>query len=189
MTADSKPRTPEEIEKELSVGNFAAQQARTMGFQLGGIAAGLGVGLLANRMGAGKWLGSRLESAAARRGMTQAVEQVAGEAVDPAGRFQKLGNYIVGGTGAAVGMIGGGIASLYEHWVKVERERLNIQEANRDIASIMEKRVEYEDTLKSQHALVQSMLKKHEALETSGSFAGKEASRREERAVTERQPG
>lgn len=191
MATDNKPRTQEEIEKELSVGNFAGQQARTMGFQLGGLAAGLGLGFLANRMGAGKWVGKKIGGVATREA-EHLGEQLGGiveRIAENTGRAEKLGKYIVNVTGAVVGMIGGGMASLYEHWVKVERERLNIQEANRDIASIMEKRVEFEDTLKSQHELVKTMLKKHEELEKSGSFASKEATRREERATTERQPG
>lgn len=177
MANDVKPKSQEEIEKELSVGNFAGTQAKTIGFQIGGIALGLGAAFAANRLKLGKWVGGKI--AKGKNG-----SQLDAETAEAA---TGLGNQIVYGAGALAGMITGGLASMYEHWVKVERERLNIQEANKDIAAIMEKRVEFENTLGKQHEVIQGMLKKQEQLEKG--FTGKEAGRREERATTERAPG
>lgn len=178
-------KSPQDIESELSVGNFAVQQGRTLGFQLGGLAAGLGLGYLANRMGAARAVGNKVIKWFGSKG---AAEAEAAIAHDPRG-VERIGSWVVSGAGAVIGMTVGGIASLYEHWVKVERERLSVQEINKDVANLMEKRVQFEDTLDKQHDIVKAMLKRQEEKESSISHAARESTRREERAATERQPG
>lgn len=143
MADTSKP--PSDIEKELSVGNFAKQQARTIGFQIGGAAIGGGLGYAANRALGG-----------AR-------------------------NLWVGG-GVGLGMVMGGIASMYERWVKVERERISVQEINKDVAALMEKRAVFEERLEQQHDMVRGTLERiqtHEHLAQDGSHTEKELARRE----------
>ena len=174
--ADEPKKTPQDIENELSVGNFAAQQARTIGFQVGGLVAGLGAGFLANKAGLGKVAGKKALGWFGKTASGE-IKQV-----------EKFGKWLVTATSAVVGMTVGGIASLYEHWVKVERERLSVQEINKDVESLMEKRVQFEDTLDKQHDVVKAMLERQQAAGIV-SHAGKEASRREERSNAERQPG
>lgn len=156
MAEQGSTKTPEQIEAELSVTNFTKQQARTMGFQFGGMALGAGAGWLAARAGVGKkWNNHQL------------VQAVGGA------------KSVLIASGTLVGSMLGGIASLYEHWVKVEREHLNVQEINKDVAKLMEKRTQFEDTLDKQQAVIDAMLEKHKA---QNSQAGRVTSRREESA-------
>ncbi len=131
------------IEEQLSVSRFTMQQARTLGFQLGGIVLGWFAGKSLRNSGASKTVGKWFQS------NLQGAENASAEA---------LGNYVIPWVGAAIGSTIGGIASLYEHWVKVERERLSVQEINKDVASVMASRVQFEDTLNQQHEIVKSLL-------------------------------
>ncbi|MBY0406260.1 MAG: hypothetical protein K2Q01_01090 [Rickettsiales bacterium] len=154
MVDKPTPKTPDEIEKELSVENFTRQQARTLGFQFGGMALGGLAGFGLFKAGVGKSL--------EKYTMVRALGGVKGSLI---------------AAGTLVGSVIGGVASLYEHWVKVEREQLSVQEINKDVAHIMEKRVQFEDTLDKQHALIQQMLEKQNA--QGGKAADRITSRRE----------
>ncbi len=164
--ADNESKTPEDIEKELSVGKFAGQQARTLGFQLGGVAvgwlAGMGLAKTGFKNTVGKWMATYLN---------------AGKAVTPellAKNTEFARKTGIPAAGAVIGSMIGGIASMYEHWVKVEREQLSVQEINKDVAGLMEKRIQFEDTLAKQEALVDDMLTKQK------SFAGALDAQREQ---------
>ncbi len=156
MVDQAPTKTPDEIEKELSVGNFTKQQARTLGFQFGGMAAG----------GAAGW-------GLAKTGL--ATSMAKNNIVKAMGGAKSV--LVIGGT--IVGSIIGGVASLYEHWVKVEREQLNVQEINKDVAKLMEKRTQFEDTLDKQSAVIKDML------ERTGGNAEKILARREQSAASE----
>ena len=142
MADQNNHKTPEDIEKELSVGSFTLQQGRAIGIQ----AAGAALGYAAGHAAAGavkntanwKW-------AQAFGGGKKAIALI----------------------GAVLGSMVGSIAALYEHWVKEERERLSVQEINKDVADLMGKRAQFEDTLDSQHKIVKEMLKKYDATEQS----------------------
>lgn len=153
METIDKAKGPDEIEKELSVGNFAKQQARTLGFTVGGAVVGY-------------FGGKQL----AKTGFTQKVAGwIAGKGASEAEVAAKTGlakQAVTWGT-AAVGYVAGQIAAYYEHWVKGERERLSVQEINKDVANIMEKRVQFEDTLDKQHKIVTEMLAKQETVPSS----------------------
>jgi|GEM_PF-3510679 len=149
-------RDSDDIEKQLSVGRFAAQEAKTMGFTFGGAIlgglAGLGLG---------------------KAGLARFLPQQVGAA----------GNRVIAGAGAVIGLMVGSVASMYEHWAKVERERLSVKEINKDVASIMEKRVQFENTLEQQQAIIDGMLKQQEV---PGPMTSKELARREVTTTSER---
>jgi len=138
--ADQNNKTPEDIEKELSVGKFAEQQGRAMGIQFGsaalGYVAGSAVAGTKLAKGAGNWNWAK--------GFGGGKKAIA----------------LIGGF---LGFMVGGLYSGYQHWVKGERERLSVQEINKDVADLMGKRVQFEDTLDSQHTIVKEMLKKYDA--------------------------
>ena len=159
MVEQAPTKTPQQIEEELSVTNFTLQQARTIGFQAGGMAIGAAAGYGLSKAGVGK------------KWNTNDIVKALGGA---------KGVLITAGT--LVGSAIGGIASLYEHWVKVEREQLNVQEINKDVAKIMEKRVQFENTLDKQQAMIDAMLEKHNAANPK---AEKIASQREQAASAE----
>ncbi len=140
MVDKGPTKTPEQIEQELSVTNFTKQQVRTLTFEFGGMALGAAAGYGAAKAGLGKSWGKN------------AVVQALGGAKSV---------LVLGGT--VVGSMIGGIASLYEHWVKVEREQLNVQEINKDVSKLMQKRTEFENTLDKQQEIIDAMLEKHKA--------------------------
>lgn len=129
---NNNKKTPEEIEKELSVGNFAADQAKTMGLTFGGA----GAGYLA--------------------GMGLAQTKVADSITKKIPSINSVGG--VKGAAAFVGLIIGSIASGYSHWKKVERERKGVEEINKDVASVMEKRAQFEETLDKQSEFVKKLV-------------------------------
>lgn len=160
--SDTSKKSPEQIEKELSVGNFAMQQARTIGFTVGGTLAGLGLAWGANKTQLVSWLTKKMPSII-KPFSKKTAEKLAEELTDPKqaaeiGDLAKKASY---GLGAIGGLFTGTTASMYEHWAKVEREQLSVKEINKDVASIMEKRVQFEDTLDKQHAAIKSILEKH----------------------------
>jgi hypothetical protein len=164
--ADQKPpATNEDIEKELTVGNFAAVQARTVGFQLAGVALGFAAGWGLAKTGLkntiAKWIANSNSRYKAGTMHAEEMGEVLSTATDVAGKW------VLPWGGAIIGSTLGGIASMYEHWIKVERERLSVQEINKDVASLMEKRVEFEDTIDKQHAIVKTMLARQESAPTS----------------------
>jgi hypothetical protein len=124
-------KTLDDIEKELSVGNFAKQEARTLGLTFGGAGAGYLAGLGAVKAGLGKLI------------------------VNKYGEQTPL---IIKTGGAMIGLIIGSIASQYEHWKKVERERKGVEEINKDVAMVMEKRAQFEDTLDKQSAIIKNII-------------------------------
>ena len=143
------------IEKQLSVGNFAMQQARTIGLLVGGTLVGGAAffGLAKTGLGAklGKWL-ARSD-----------LEGLTGEKLEKAIKSATIGGtHAMAGAGALGGLLVGGAASQYEHWAKVERERLGVQEINKDVADIMASRAKLEDTIEKQHSVVESLLKQHQ---------------------------
>lgn len=139
-------KTPDDIEKELSVGNFAKQQARTIGLTFGGGAAGLLAGVGAVKAGLAKVLDSNLEKILGNK-YYLGVEN-AGFAIKTAA--------------AAIGVLVGTLASQYEHWKKVERERKGVEEINKDIALVMDKRAQFEDTLDKQSVIIKNIIAERE---------------------------
>lgn len=143
MSEERTRKSPEDIEKELSVGKFAAQEATTLGITLGGTAAGAAAGYGLDKANA-------LNKVTRFKIVERIIENGAGKKV------------LIGG-GAAIGLVLGSIASMFGHWKKVERERLSVQEINQDVASLMDKRVKFEETLDAQHGIIKDMLEKQGA--------------------------
>ncbi|MEZ5691902.1 MAG: hypothetical protein R3D71_09605 [Rickettsiales bacterium] len=134
-------KTPEEIDNELSVGNFAKQQAITLGLVFGGVIAGFAAGAAVAKAGAGKFLDKIKIFKNASQDEKDIVVKIAG---------------------ATMGAMIGGLASNFEHWKKVERERKGVEEINKDVAAIMEKRVEFEDSLGKQSAHIKNLIAEYE---------------------------
>ena len=160
MAEPNKIKNQEDIEKELSVSNFAMQQARTMGFQFGGIAVGLIAGLALAKTSLKGTVGRWWAKSFAEKAKGATPEQIA-QVIEHSEETAR--KWIIPGVSVFIGSTIGGVASLYEHWVKTERERLSVQEINKDVANLMEKRVEFEDTLEKQHTIVSSMLEKYQS--------------------------
>lgn len=123
------------IEKQLSVGRFASQQATALGLQVGGAAIGYFIGKGVGKAGIGK-------------------------EISEGGRSYNISGIV----GAVVGYVIGGIASGFRHWRKVEGERLAVGEINKDVATIMESRAKFEDTLTAQGEMVNEMRARVDAL-------------------------
>ncbi len=134
-------KTPEEIEKELSVGNFAKQQATTLGLTFGGAGLGYLAGMGAAAAGAGKLLGK--------------MKSFSGANIESNNKIVKL-------AAGFIGLVVGSIASNYGHWKKVERERKGVEEINKDVAAVMEKRVQFEDTIDKQSEHIKRLIADHE---------------------------
>lgn len=132
-TAPQTALSPEErlanIEKQLGVGRFAAQQAISLGLQFGGAILGYF---------AGKGLGK------AGIGQKEIFEG------------DKSLN-ISSAAGAIIGLVVGGTAAGFRGWKKMEGERLAVQEINKDVATIMESRAGFEETLRTQGEVVSEM--------------------------------
>lgn len=124
------------IEKQLSVGRFASQQAVAFGLQIGGAVLGYFAGKGLGKAGIGKEIAS-----------------------GDGGSFN-----ISSVIGAFVGLLVGGTAAGFRTWRKTEGERLAVKEINQDVATIMESRAKFEDTLNAQGEIVSEMRARVEAL-------------------------
>ncbi len=138
------------IEDKLSVKSFAWSQASQMLLQIGGGVVGFfagkgisNIGTLAERTG--KWVKSM-----------PYLEKMLEDSTN-----KEAGKHGITAIGTLVGLTIGGVASLYRHWRRGESERLAVEEINKDMASLMSKRVETENMLQKQGAEVEKLL--HEA--------------------------
>jgi len=182
MAEEKTSQSSGDIEKELSVGNFAAVQARTLGFQLAGIVLGAAAGFGLAKTGLKNKVGKWANDLGIKMGLKAPLKLTPEEETKA---IERAGATAITFISTAVGSVLGGIASMYEHWVKVERERLGVQEINKDVASIMEKRVQFEETIDKQHGIVKDLLAKQEAL-AGKSMSEKVRSRQETSVSAER---
>lgn len=165
--ADNAPKKPEDIEKELSVGNFAGQQAITLGLTIGGLVVGVAAALGAARLG----LANGIKNS---KWLSNAVQ----ENPELLAKAKGMVTPTIAAVGAFVGLFTGSTASMYGHWRKVEGEHLAVKEINKDVANLMEKRVQFEETLDKQSQIVQKILKEHEA-KAGASQADQQLARRD----------
>lgn len=150
-------KTPEEIEKELSVGNFAKQQATTLGLTFGGAGLGYLAGMGAVKAGAGKLLNN--------------IKLFAGHPIES-------NNHVVKIASGVAGLLIGSIASNYGHWKKVERERKGVEEINKDVAAVMENRTKFEETLDTQAEYIKRLVAERKPqVEQNTSFTSREEAR------------
>lgn len=166
-------KTPEEIEKELSVGNFAKQQATTLGLTFGGAGLGYLAGSGIAKTKLADWIG---EKSARIFNSKALLETASKEEIAAAGK--KLGKPAAQWGMGFIGLMIGSIASQYGHWKKVERERKGVEEINKDVAHIMENRTKFEETLDTQAEYIKRLVAERKPqAEQDVSFVSREEAR------------
>ena len=139
------------VEDELTVGRFAGQQARTMGLIIGGTLAGY-------------LLGKQLIKTSLPNKVMDLIQKHWFKEATTAEK-EAIGKNVVEYGTMAVGYAAGQVGSLYEHWSKVERERLGVDEVNKNVSAMMAKRVQFEETMDRQHEIIQKLIKERKPAE------------------------
>jgi len=143
----------DDIDKQLTVGNFAKQEAVTLGLVFGGLGIGYWLGGLAVKAGFADIFRNKKATEQTEKALEFGAKKL-GTSFTPETAVKLVAAFF--------GMNVGGTAAYYKRWVKNERERYNVQEINQDVSHIMQSRVQFEETLDKQGEFIKQLIEEKE---------------------------
>lgn len=143
----------QQLEDKLGVSAFLWNQMGQLGVQVGGTALGAFIGsYLGKREDVAKFTGS---------GITKFLENF--NILNRTPSVSRMGRIMAGIAGGVIGLIIGGAGAAYSHWKRSEAQKLAVEEINRDLSTLMAKRLKTEDMLQTQGATIEQLLKDEQA--------------------------